>query len=123
MNAESRDPPPFDLRERTKRFAVLVIRFAASLPNSPEAWVVRRQVCRSGTSVGAQYREACRARSPAEFVSKMESALQELDETQYWLEIAEAAGMTVESPDAPIRAETDELIRIFVASAKTAKSR
>ena len=122
MNAEWNAEVPFNLRVRTKRFALQILRMSASLPNTPEAWVVRRQVCRSGTSVGAQYREACRARSKAEFISKMESALQELDETSYWLELAVEAAMLSANAGA-VQDEADQLIRIFVSSIKRAKHR
>jgi four helix bundle protein len=76
-----------DLRERTKQFALRIIRLYASLPATGAAQTIGRQVLRSGTSVGAHYREACRARSTAEFVSKIEGGLQELEETSYWLEL------------------------------------
>jgi four helix bundle protein len=75
------------LKTRTKAFALRIIRLYQALPNSGEAKVIGNQVLRSGTSVGAQYREACRAKSPADFISKMEGSLQELDETAYWLEL------------------------------------
>src|SRR4051794_39323628 len=75
------------LRRRTKAFALRIIRLYSALPKSTVGQVLGKQLLRSGTSVGAQYREACRARSSAEFVSKIESALQELDETTYWLEL------------------------------------
>jgi four helix bundle protein len=76
-----------DLRKRTKLFALRIIKLYASLPKSTEARILGKQVVRSGTSVGAHYREAKRARSTAEFISKVEVALQELDETIYWLEL------------------------------------
>jgi four helix bundle protein len=75
------------LRERTKRFAVEVIRFCGSLPQTEEARIIRRQLLRSGTSPGAHCREATRARSDAEMISKIETALQELDESVYWMEL------------------------------------
>lgn len=70
-----------------------MIKLCGTLPKSMPADVIGRQILRSGTSVGAQYREACRARSTAEFISKIESALQELDETQYWLELLIDSGI------------------------------
>jgi four helix bundle protein len=76
-----------DLRVRTKRFALRVIRLFAALPRRPEADVIGRQVLKSGTSVGANFREAHRARSDAEFLSKVGDCLKELDETSYWLEL------------------------------------
>jgi four helix bundle protein len=72
-----------DLRDRTKAFALRIIRMFSVLPTSRAAQVMGSQVLRSGTSVGAHYREACRSRSVAEFISKMEGGLQELDETAY----------------------------------------
>jgi four helix bundle protein len=78
---------PQDLRTRTKSFAVRVIRLFCALPRTTEAQVLGRQVLKSGTSVGAHYRESTRARSTAEFISKIEGGLQELDETAYWLEL------------------------------------
>lgn len=76
-----------DLPVRTKLFALRVIRLYAALPKTTESQVIGKQILRSGTSVGAHYREAKRARSTAEFVSKIECALQELEETIYWLEL------------------------------------
>ncbi len=114
---------PQDLRERTKAFALRIIRLSRALPNRPEGWVLGKQVLRSGTSVGVQYREACRARSCAEFVSKLESALQELDETAYWLELLAEAEIISGERLAALQGEADELIAIFITSINTAKSR
>ena len=80
-----------------------------------------KQVLRSGTSVGAHYREACRARSPAEFISKMETALQELDETTYWFELLVESTLVREALLVDLRKEAEELLAVFVASVKTAK--
>ena len=74
-----------DLKIRTKKFALRIIRLYKALPNSVEAQIIGKQILRSGTSVGAQYREVTRARSTAEFISKIESASQELEETMYWI--------------------------------------
>jgi four helix bundle protein len=112
-----------DLRERTKAFALEVIRLYARLPKSGAAAVLGNQVLRSGTSVGAHYREAYRARSTAEFISKIEGGLQELDETTYWLELLGESGILPSEDLANLRAEANELIAIFTASAKTAKQR
>src|ERR687885_2826131 len=76
-----------DLRERTKAFALQIIRLYSVLPKTTEAQVLGKQVLRAGTSVGAHYREAHRAKSDADFISKIEGALQELDETAYWFEL------------------------------------
>jgi four helix bundle protein len=93
----------------------------SALPRSVEARVIGRQALRCGTSVGAQYREAFRARSRAEFASKMQSALQELEEVAYWFELLEESGIVKSARLALLRQETDELSAIFVASVKTAK--
>ncbi len=103
-----------ELRARTKTFALRIIRLYVSLPKTTEAQVLGKQVLRSGTSVGAHYREAQRAKSNADFISKIEGALQELDETAYWLELLVEAKIVPEDKLTPLRKETDELIAIFV---------
>ena len=115
MNAE-------ELKERTKVFALRIIRLCTSLERGNAAGVIGRQLLRSGTSVGAQYREAARARSAAEFISKLESVIQELDETSYWLELLEGSELVKKPMLADLRDELEELISIFVASVKTAKT-
>jgi four helix bundle protein len=112
---------PEDLRVRTKRFALRIIRLYGALPGTVEAQVLGKQVLRSGTSVGAHYREAHRARSTAEFISKLEVALQELDETLYWLELLVEGEVIPESRLAGLMGEASELIAILVASVKQAK--
>src|SRR5436190_11304695 len=112
---------PEDLRGRTKRFGLAVVNLYVRLPTRPQSQVLGRQMLRSSTSVGAHYREACRARSDAEFISKMEGGLQELDETAYWLELLIESG-TRDTPDIrQLLAESDELIRIFVTMVKRRK--
>ena len=103
-----------ELRARTKTFALRIIRLYVSLPKTTESQVLGKQVLRSGTSVGAHYREAQRAKSNADFISKIEGALQELDETAYWLELLVEAKIVPEDKLAPLRKETDELIAILV---------
>ena len=114
-------PEKLLLRARTQAFALRILRMYSALPNRVDAGILGKQVLRSGTSVGAHYREACRARSPAEFISKMEVGLQELDETSYWLELLVEGDIMHAARLAPLRQETDELIALFVASVKTAK--
>jgi four helix bundle protein len=112
-----------DLKVRTRDFAVRIIKLYVSLPKTTEAQVLGRQVVRCGTSIGAQYREAQHAKSDADFISKIEGSLQELEETAYWLELLEE--MQIFSPgklDA-ITKETRELIAIFVSIAKKVKAR
>jgi four helix bundle protein len=111
----------YDLRDRTKAFALSVIRLYSLLPKTTIAQVLGRQLLRSGTSVGAHYREATRARSMAEFVSKIEGGLQELEETAYWLELLGDAGIMQETRLVDLRKEVDELTAVLVSSAKTAK--
>jgi four helix bundle protein len=82
-----------DLKVRTKQFALLIIRLYTSLVKTTEAQVIGKQVLRSGTSVGAKYREAQHAKSDADFINKIEGYLQELDETAYWLELLKDSGM------------------------------
>lgn len=92
MNAEHGKKEEKDgrhLKSRTKDFALQIIRLYASLPRKTEALVIGRQFLKSGTSVGAHYREAQRARSNAKFISKLEGGMQELEETLYWLELLE----------------------------------
>jgi four helix bundle protein len=110
-----------DLRVRTKAPALRIIRLYGSLPKITEAQVLGKQVLRSGTSVGAQYREAVRARSRAEFVSKIEIALQELEETVYWIELLADGGIVPAKRLQDLLLEAEELIAILIQSAKTAK--
>ena len=110
-----------DLKERTKNFALRIINIYCSLPKTTLAKVLGNQVLRSGTSVGAHYREATRARSNAEFISKIEGGLQELEETEYWLELLIESGVIRKEKLKELIEELHELIAIFTASAKTAK--
>ena len=111
---------PDTLRERTKRFALGIIKLYKSLPKAEEARILGRQILRSGTSVGAHYREATRSRSRAEFISKIEVGLQELEETIYWLELLVEAKITPVNLNSILN-EASELTAILVASVKTAK--
>jgi len=112
-----------DLRKRTKDYALRIVKLYAALPKSAIGQVLGKQVLRSGTSVGAHYREACRAKSNADFINKIEGALQELDETLYWLElIGEAQLVTTSRLDA-LREETEELIAMFVTMVKGVKEK
>ena len=112
---------PIDLKVRLKQFALRIIKLCDALPRSRAADVIARQIIRSGTSVGAQHREAHRARSRAEFISKIESALQERDETQYWIELLADSGLIKPNRLGKLREESDELIAILVASVRKAK--
>jgi four helix bundle protein len=111
-----------ELKLRTKAFAKRIIRLCRSLPRTEECYLIRRQMFRAGTSVGANYRAACRARSPADFVSKLGIVLEESDETLYWLEIIAETEIVAKKPLESLMRENNELISIFVASLNTAKN-
>ena len=103
-----------DLIERTKQFALRVIRLFVSLPKTGDAQVLGKQLLRSGTSVGANYREAHRARSRAEFAAKCGDSLREIEESAYWLELLEESGIVPATKLKDLRNETHELTAIFV---------
>lgn len=117
------EQPRQDLGKRTKDFALRIIRVYATLPKTTEAQVIGKQVLRSGTSVGAHYREARRAKSDADFISKLEGALQELDETIYWLELLSESGIVKAERLKPLLAECEELTAMFVTMVKNVKGR
>jgi len=110
-----------DLRERTKRFGLRVLRMFSRLPKTAEAQVLGKQMLRSGTSVGANYREAYRGRSKAEFISKCGDSLRELEETAYWLELLVDGKIVPAERVSALRQECDELIAIFVTILKRSK--
>ncbi len=113
--------PPQDIGKRTKDFALRIIKLYTALPKTTEAQVLGKQVLKSGTSVGAHYREARRAKSNADFISKIEGGLQELDETAYWLELLSESGIVKPGRLKPLQDEVEELIAIFVTMAKKVK--
>ncbi len=110
-----------DLKRRTKKFALQVIEAVKKFPRTIPAEVIGRQVVRSSTSIGANYRSACRGRSHAEFVAKLGIVEEEADETLYWLEIAVDSKLIEENEATPLLKEADELTSIFTASRKTAR--
>jgi four helix bundle protein len=112
-----------DLRIRTKEFALRIIRLYSSLPRSIEAQVIGKQLLRSGTSVGAHYREGIRARSNAEFISKLEGGMQELEESSYWLELLAEAHIFTPEKLLPLMTEADELMAILTTCVKKVKAR
>ena len=115
-------PEEKDLRQRTKAFALQIIRLFSELPKTTEAQVLGKQVLRSGTSVGANYREAYRARSRAEFIAKCGDSLRELEETTYWLELLTESGIMPETRLADLIEEADQLTAILVTCVKRAKN-
>ena len=110
-----------DLQDRTKRFALSIIRAFSVIPKTAEAQVLGKQMLRSGTSVGANYREAYRGRSKAEFIAKCGDSLRELEETAYWFELLLEGGIVSPEKLAALRQECDELIAIFVTIVKRSK--
>ena len=112
-----------NLKKRTKDFALDIIRLYCSLPKTPVAQVLGKQLLKSGTSPGAHYREALRARSTAEFISKLEGGLQELEETAYWSELLVESEIVQKDEMNPLLTETDELTAMFTASVITAKKK
>jgi four helix bundle protein len=121
MNENQQDER-VDLRVRTKRFALRVIRLFTALPKRTEVEVIGKQVLRSGTSVGANFREAHRARSDAEFVSKVGDCLKELEETSYWLELLVDAEIVPADRLSQLQDECNQLIAILTTISKKVKS-
>lgn len=111
-----------DLAERTREFAVRVIRLYSVLPKTVVAQTIGKQMLRCGTSVGAHYREAVRARSNAEFISKIEGALQELEETRYWFELLRDADIIPWNQLKGVDGEAAQLSAILVTVAKNRKA-
>jgi four helix bundle protein len=114
-------PNENDLRQRTKEFGLRLLRMFSRLPKRTEAQVLGKQILRSGTSVGANYREAYRARSKSEFIAKCGDSLRELEETAYWLELLVEAGIVHSETVGALARECDELIAIFVTILKRSK--
>ena len=111
-----------NLQIRTKQFALQVIKFCEALPKDETSKILARQLLRSGTSVGANYHAACRAKSKPAFISKMGDVLEEADESGFWTELLRDSGKVDEKVAAPIIAEANELVAISISSIKTAKA-
>ncbi len=112
-----------ELKRRTKKFALDVIKLVENLPKTRSADVIGRQLIRSATSIGANYRSACRAQSHAHFISKISIVEEEADESLYWLDLALESGLVNREKIAYLINEASELTSIFTASRKTAKRR
>lgn len=110
-------------KRRTKAFALRVIRLVEALPRSRTGEVLARQLLRSGTSVGANYRAACRAKSRADFIAKMGIVEEECDEAVYWMELLIEAGIVEAERLAGLMAEANEILAMVIASIKTARTR
>ena len=128
QNAETASPeedlrePAFDLRDRTFDFALRIIRLFTALPKNDEAQVIGERVLRSGTSVGAHYREAHRGRARPEFISKIGDCLKELDETSYWLDLLALANIIPAARLASLQDETHQLLAIFTTISKKTRA-
>ena len=105
-------------RQRTKKLALDVIRFSQTLPKTEEATIIKRQLLRSATSVGANYRAACRARSSAEFYSKISIVIEEADETLFWLELLEESGATTKNYVEGLMKEASEILFVLAKARK-----
>lgn len=110
------------LKRRTKAFALHVIRFVSALPRNAVARILGNQLLKAGTSVGANYRAACRARSRAEFISRIGVVEEEADEALYWLEVIAESGIAEGDRTASLMTEADELVAIFTSTGRSAKS-
>ena len=110
-----------ELKQRPKHFAVRVVRLFRALPRTADGQVLGRQLLRSGTSVAANYRAVCRARSRAEFVARIGIVVEEADETVFWLELLVEVGLIKKSQMENLLREANELLAIFAASQRTAR--
>ncbi len=111
-----------ELKKRTKQFALRIIKLVNALPKNIEGQSIGKQLIRSGTSVGANYRSACRGRSKAEFVAKLGIVEEEADESAFWMELIIEGGLLEKELVEPLLKEADELVAIMVASRKSARS-
>ncbi len=118
-----RSYPAEELKRRTKQFAIRIIRLVQALPGTDVARVIGKQLLRSGTSVAANYRAVCRARSKAEFISKIGIVVEEADESVFWLELLVEAKVVAQNRMDELQKEAAELLAIFAASQHTAKGR
>ena len=112
-----------ELKDRTKQFAIRVVKLISRLPSSIEGQAIARQLIRSGTSVGANYRAACRGRSKAEFIAKLGIVEEEADESAFWMEIIIETGLLKKDLVEALLKEANELVAIMAASRKSAKKR
>ena len=110
-----------DLKKRTKAFALRILKLVDALPKTTAGRALASQIVRSGTSIAANYRAACRAKSTADFIAKMGIVEEEADETLFWLELLEESDLVLAAKLTAIKQEADELIAITVASIKTAR--
>jgi four helix bundle protein len=112
-----------DLKRRSKQFALSTIKLVGALPNTPTGRTIGHQLLRSGMSVGANYRAACRGKSRADFAAKTAIALEEADESLYWMELLQESGIVPAEKLTELMKEAGELVAIFTASIKTVRAR
>lgn len=112
-----------ELKKRTKEFALRIIKLVNALPNNPASRVIGNQILRAGTSVGANYRATCRAKSKSDFIYKINIVEEEADESSFWLELIIESGLMPKSKIVSLLKEADELTAIFVSTNKTAKTK
>lgn len=111
------------IKKRTKQIGLEVIQLIDELPNKPSAFAIAKQIVRSSTSVGANYRAACRAKSTPDFINKLKIVEEEADETYYWLEILEESGLINTARVGLLKKEVNEILSIVVASIKTMRAK
>ena len=112
-----------EIKKRTKQIGLEVIKLLDELPSKPSAWAIAKQIVRSSTSIGANYRAACRAKSTADFINKLKIVEEETDETLYWLEIIEESELLNSNKISLLKKEVNEILSIVVSSIKTLKSK
>ena len=110
-----------EMKQRTKAFGLRVIKLFRALPASEEARIIGRQLLRSGISVGANYRSACRAKSTGDFINKLKIVEEEVDESLFWMELLVEGQLMSEQQVGPLMQEGDELVAIVVAAIKTSR--
>lgn len=115
------DTQATQLKDRTKRFAIRIVMMCRALPKTDEARIIGKQLLRSATSIAANYRAVCRARSRAEFIAKIGVVVEEADETVFWLELLGDSRIVQNTSSQQILREANELLAIFAASQRTAK--
>ena len=111
-----------EIKYRTKQIGLKVIQLIDGLPNKSSAWVIAKQIVRSSTSIGANYRAACRAKSVPDFINKLKIVEEETDETLYWLELLEESSLVQKASIIDLLKEINEILSIIVASINTAKN-
>ena len=112
-----------DLKERTKQFTLRILNLVDAIPLTVKGRVVSQQLADAGTSVGANYRAACRARSKSEFIAKLGTVIEEADESAFWLELIMEGRLLRRERVAPLWQEAEEIVAIMVQSRKTAENR